>query len=227
MTECKFKLKMAGKCVGSLLDVVRETARRLGHVPTRREIDADKSVPSSMTFRRAFGSWGKALRAAGLEPQKPHPSEACLRAVSAAKKGNRSDNWKGGRHIDEQGYVVVWKPGHPNANRKGYVLEHRLIMSEHLGRPLERGENVHHINGNKQDNRLENLEVMRTGEHTRLHHTGRSKKNRKTSVCCYPGCGKPATPLYHLCKKHYQKQWERKRTGLTSHIELIPDEVPE
>ena len=52
----------------------------------------------------------------------------------------------------KQGYILIWKPGHPNSNKgkqKGYVFEHRLVMSEHLGRPLESGEVVHHINGMK------------------------------------------------------------------------------
>lgn len=57
-------------------------------------------------------------------------------------------------------YIPVKAPdGHPNATSDGKILEHRLVMSEHLGRPLEKGENVHHINGNRHDNRLENLEL--------------------------------------------------------------------
>ena len=49
---------------------------------------------------------------------------------------------------------------------------HRYIMQEHLGRPLKRSEVVHHINGDKHDNRIENLEVMTLAEHTRLHMKG-------------------------------------------------------
>lgn len=72
-----------------------------------------------------------------------------------------SPNWKGGRRV-EYGYSLVYQPQHPNAKPNGYVREHRYVMSQHLGRPLERDENVHHINGNKLDNRLCNLELWNT-----------------------------------------------------------------
>lgn len=63
----------------------------------------------------------------------------------------------GYRHPD--GYIRLWKPDHPNASRSGQILEHTMVMSEMLGRPLLKGEQVHHRNGNRSDNRPENLEL--------------------------------------------------------------------
>jgi hypothetical protein len=57
------------------------------------------------------------------------------------------------------GYIKIYAPSHPNANGDGYVLEHRYVMSELLGRPLHKWENVHHRNGRRDDNRPENLEL--------------------------------------------------------------------
>jgi len=74
-------------------------------------------------------------------------------------------SWKGGRK-KHNGYVQIYIPGHPNANGK-YVLEHRLVMAKYLGRPLKAIEIVHHINGIRNDNRLENLAIV-----TRKTHFG-------------------------------------------------------
>lgn len=59
-------------------------------------------------------------------------------------------------------YKNVTAHGHPNATHKGVIPEHRLVMSNHIGRPLLPHENVHHINGDRKDNRLENLELWST-----------------------------------------------------------------
>jgi flagellar basal body rod protein FlgC len=72
-------------------------------------------------------------------------------------------------HSTERGYVVIWNPKHPMARKTGYVLEHRLVMAEHLGRNLEPHEHVHHINGNRMDNRLENLELVHRKDHPSKH----------------------------------------------------------
>ena len=74
--------------------------------------------------------------------------------------GEHNSRWKGGRFHSSNGYIWLYKPDHPFANKcdpKGYILEHRFIMEQKIGRYLKRGEVVHHINGVRDDNGIENL----------------------------------------------------------------------
>lgn len=78
--------------------------------------------------------------------------------------GEQNSNWRGGISKDK-GYTKILVPGHPNGDKDGYVREHRAVMEEHLGRYLEKGEAVHHKNGIRDDNRIENLELTVRGQH--------------------------------------------------------------
>lgn len=90
--------------------------------------------------------------------------------MSANRSGDKNWRWQGGKFISSLGYVMVKSPNHPRANRFGYVQEHRLVMEKKLGRYLKSKEIVHHIDGNRQNNRIENLMLFETaGKHT-AHH---------------------------------------------------------
>jgi hypothetical protein len=77
------------------------------------------------------------------------------------RSGEGHPEWKGGRIVNKDGYIEIYCLNHPNARKHTrYILEHRLVMEKHLGRHLTRSEVVHHKNGVKDDNRIENLELF-------------------------------------------------------------------
>jgi hypothetical protein len=82
-----------------------------------------------------------------------------------SQPGNVNPSWRGGRWVDtREGYVHVYAPEHPNSDKRGYVCEHIKVMTERLGRPLVKGETVHHKHGVRDDNRLEKLELWSTAQ---------------------------------------------------------------
>ncbi len=80
-------------------------------------------------------------------------SERCFKCSNEYHRGERNPNWKGGTTISKAGYIYVYQ-GHQK-----YLAQHVLVMEEFIGRRLNLGENVHHVNGVKDDNRIENLEL--------------------------------------------------------------------
>jgi len=83
-------------------------------------------------------------------------------------RGKDHWNWRGGIK-NNNGYVMVYQPKHPHCDQQGYVRQHRLVMEEDLGRLLEKDEVVHHINGNRADNVIENLQLLSKKEHDLIH----------------------------------------------------------
>lgn len=111
--------------------------------------------------------------------------------VGHHQKGKLNSRWLGGRFVSVDGYVYILMPNHPNALAKGYtgyVAEHRLVMSEHIGRPLSTHEIVHHKNGIRSDNRIENLEIEDRASHAHLHTGGDKNGNwtgGRTPIVCH------------------------------------------
>ena len=95
-------------------------------------------------------------------------------------KGKDSRHWKGGKIKQSRGYICVYSPTHPHCQKgrcSGYVYEHRLVMEKHIGRYLEQGEVVHHINRITNDNRIENLILFKNQSEHRKHHGIENKKH--------------------------------------------------
>lgn len=97
-------------------------------------------------------------------------------AEARDRSGPGNSKWRGGRVRGggKSRYWMVWRPDHPAADARGYVLEHRVVMEEHLGRLLTPDEVVHHINEDTTDNRAENLAVMTRSGHSKHHRGGAS-----------------------------------------------------
>ena len=85
------------------------------------------------------------------------------------KVGSGNPKWRGGITTYD-GYIYRYFPQHPQAIKKGYVAQHRLVMESIIGRFLLPEESVHHIDGNKENNSPENLMLMENeGKHRKLH----------------------------------------------------------
>ena len=154
---------------GTNSTTIAENFRRAGHKtyyrgkrgPHKREWTAEQIAD---VVKRYAGGESQAQIAKALRA-----SESTISRLL-----RRHGGWNGRRMLRKGGITpihgyraVLVYPEHPLAamrNHAGYVLEHRLVMAESLGRPLTKTETVHHINGDKMDNRIENLQI-RHGRH--------------------------------------------------------------
>lgn len=97
--------------------------------------------------------------------------------------GEKCPAWKGGRCKNGYGYILIWKPDHPFATKDGYVKEHRLIYEDHYKCCILPWGVLHHINRIKDDNRIENLELISNSKHSKIHHPKKDMSDRICSKC--------------------------------------------
>jgi hypothetical protein len=99
-------------------------------------------------------------------------------------KGSDNPSWKGGIKINSTGYILIHKPEHPNCNAHGYVRLHRLIYEEFYKCCLLKFTELHHINENRTDNRIENLIPMYKSQHMSLHKSGTMNMLNRICLLC-------------------------------------------
>lgn len=134
-------------------------------------------VSSISSFRKRWNlptrGWGKCHPMQGLKHSKESKNK-----ISNSRKGitckENNPNWKGGEYIN-RGYKYIRVPEDTIDSYRGYIREHRYVMSNHLGRPLNISEHIHHIDGNKLNNNISNLTIMTNSEHLSLHYPKGSK----------------------------------------------------
>jgi len=89
--------------------------------------------------------------------------------VPKGTRGSHHPCWKGGRFKrGSREYIYIWKPEHPRADKAGYMLEHIWVWEQCHNKPVPKGHDVHHLNGNKGDNRPSNLLALTRKDHHRL-----------------------------------------------------------
>ena len=98
-----------------------------------------------------------------------------------ARHGPEHSQWKGGKSVDAKGYQkrnihLVEEGFHCMCDKSGWVLEHRYQMAKHIGRPLTRNEIVHHKDGDRSNNHIDNLELTSRSEHMRKHESWKTMR---------------------------------------------------
>lgn len=160
--------------------VINQIPPVLGEVRMGRNIGF--KVPSGRYQWSACGACGFE-RWVRLNKAQPRAKICKVCKHENTPKGPESPMWKGGRNATGYGYISVRvysdNPFYSMASKKGknsgvarFIPEHRLVMARHLGRCLYSWEVVHHKNGKRSDNRIENLELTAHGAHSVMHNKG-------------------------------------------------------
>jgi transcriptional regulator with XRE-family HTH domain len=183
----KYKEGLSLEAVGKLFNVNFVTIR---NILKGNKIERRKQGNKHKLFDEEFTKQIINLYNGGLSQEKIaaqlHTSQTKISRLlqfngiySGVRRGELHHAWQGGKHT-RNGYVFVSikkeSPYSSMAISNGYVMEHRLVMAQHLKRPLTKNETVHHINGDTQDNRIENLQ-LRHGKHGK----------HQVFVCCECG----------------------------------------
>ena len=113
-------------------------------------------------------------------------SQETREKMSKAKIGKPKEkpaNWKGGKKKHSCGYILIKNWYHPYCDKNGYIHEHRLVLEKHLKRFLLPKEVAHHINGIRDDNRIENLMLFSSSSAHIRFHSNNNKVEKREIIC--------------------------------------------
>lgn len=129
----------------------------------------------------------KEVRSDRVKTQKYCSASCGQKYINRERGKEKHPAWKGGKRVNHNGYIEVRKPDHHRSRKNGYVFEHILIAENKIGRSITTSEDVHHINGDKTDNRECNLEVLSKSNHAILTALERKEKNIHLCSNCGEG----------------------------------------
>lgn len=180
-----------------------------------------KTKPLRMVASEIGSSYGAVITAVKKfniivpwRPRRVNPNQSRITKEAIKKRyplgrfGSEAANWRGGRRRGGHGgeYILILQRDHPFATLEGYVMEHRLVMEKKIGRYLEPNEIVHHKNGKKDDNRINNLELVNRKEHAKIHFDAVKELDRLKNIIL--NCKN--------CKKMYEKKDDKNRRDSSS-----------
>lgn len=99
------------------------------------------------------------------------------------KRGKYHHNWRGGKYKDATGYIRSQAPNHHRADKLGYVMEHILVYEKYHKCCVLLWGNIHHKNGKRDDNKIQNLLGMTGSQHIRYHRIQDLQKYGVTNFC--------------------------------------------
>lgn len=155
---------LLGVCDGTLYYALRDAGCEFSH-------KWKKEVSDGQRIRLSLMNKGKKL------------SEKQRKVISERNSCNYNGlNGYGHTKKHNKGYVVAYVPKHPRAHKDGYQMLHTILVERQIGRYLSDDEVVHHINHNREDNRIENLQLMKKKDHMSMHMKKRHAQRRNATL---------------------------------------------